>query len=75
MEPVLQDFYAKFRVAELLVLETESWTWSVRPAQPTLGAGIIALRTAEMYLNPGLPPESTGDKLRQVRKSLNGGSP
>jgi diadenosine tetraphosphate (Ap4A) HIT family hydrolase len=44
MEPVLQEFYAKFRVTELLILETEFWTWSVRPAQPTLGAGILALK-------------------------------
>lgn len=44
MDQALVEFRTKFRVAELLVGETASWTWSVRPAQPTLGAGIIALK-------------------------------
>jgi diadenosine tetraphosphate (Ap4A) HIT family hydrolase len=44
MENPLEAFRAKFRVAELLVAESAFWTWSVRPAQPTLGAGIIALK-------------------------------
>lgn len=44
MEQVLEGFNAKFRIAELLIVETAHWTWSVRPAQPTLGAGIIALK-------------------------------
>jgi len=44
MEQVLGEFRAKFRVAEFLILETEFWAWSVRPTQPTLGSGIIALK-------------------------------
>jgi diadenosine tetraphosphate (Ap4A) HIT family hydrolase len=40
----LGAFWAKFRVAELLVSESAYWTWSIRPAQATLGAGIIALK-------------------------------
>ena len=39
----LEEFKAKFRVEELKVLENRSWTWSVRPGQPTLGAGILSL--------------------------------
>jgi diadenosine tetraphosphate (Ap4A) HIT family hydrolase len=39
----LEEFRAKFRVVELKVLENRSWTWSVRPGQPTLGAGILSL--------------------------------
>ena len=39
----LEAFRAKFRVEELKVLENRSWTWSVRPGQPTLGAGILSL--------------------------------
>jgi diadenosine tetraphosphate (Ap4A) HIT family hydrolase len=50
MEPVLQEFYAKFRVAELLILESSHWTWSVRPSQPTLGAGVIALKRHALRL-------------------------
>jgi diadenosine tetraphosphate (Ap4A) HIT family hydrolase len=36
-------FYEKFKVEELLVYRNEAWSWSVRPAQPTLGAAIISL--------------------------------
>lgn len=39
----LQEFRAKFRVYELKIIENHSWTWSVRPGQPTLGAGILSL--------------------------------
>jgi len=39
----LEQFRAKFRVEELKVQENRSWTWSVRPGQPTLGAGILSL--------------------------------
>jgi diadenosine tetraphosphate (Ap4A) HIT family hydrolase len=39
----LEEFRAKFRVEDLKVLENRSWTWSVRPGQPTLGAGILSL--------------------------------
>lgn len=39
----LEEFRAKFRVEELKVLENSLWTWSVRPGQPTLGAGILSL--------------------------------
>jgi len=40
---VLAEFRSKFKVEELLVGETPAWSWSVRPAQPTLGAGILSL--------------------------------
>jgi len=40
---ILTDFRAKFRVEELLVASTLSWSWSVRPAQATLGAGVLSL--------------------------------
>ncbi len=37
-------FNDKFRVEELLIYESKHWTWSLRPLQPTLGAGILALK-------------------------------
>lgn len=43
MTATLAEFHAKFQVDELEVLHTAHWTWSVRPAQPTLGAGILSL--------------------------------
>lgn len=42
--PELIAFHEKFRTAELRVLDTAHWTWSVRPAQPTLGATVLSLR-------------------------------
>jgi len=39
----LDEFRNKFRVEELRVLANRSWSWSVRPGQPTLGAGILSL--------------------------------
>lgn len=44
------SFKEKFRVDELLIYESEHWTWSLRPLQPTMGAGILALkRYAESF--------------------------
>jgi diadenosine tetraphosphate (Ap4A) HIT family hydrolase len=40
---LLGEFRAKFRVDELLVAKTPAWSWSVRPAQATLGCGILSL--------------------------------
>lgn len=43
MSTTLPEFIAKFRVSELRVLELQYWSWSIRPAQCTLGAGILSL--------------------------------
>ncbi|MFO7843633.1 MAG: HIT family protein [Bacteroidales bacterium] len=46
----LEMFKEKFRVNEMLIFESEHWTWSLRPLQPTLGSGILALkRYAESF--------------------------
>jgi len=42
--PELTAFRHKFRLEELHLLDTAHWTWSVRPAQPTLGATVLSLR-------------------------------
>jgi len=39
----LQEFREKFKVEELTILKNDSWTWSVRPGQPTLGSGVLSL--------------------------------
>jgi diadenosine tetraphosphate (Ap4A) HIT family hydrolase len=41
--PAFDAFNAKFRLAELEVRRYKHWTWSVRPAQGTLGASVISL--------------------------------
>jgi len=47
----LDEFQSKFRVNELKVIRNSSWTWSVRPDQPTLGAGIISLNRYALHLS------------------------
>lgn len=43
MTSTFTEFTDKFRVGELAVLRTDHWTWSVRPVQATVGAGILSL--------------------------------
>lgn len=38
------NFNKKFKVDDLLIFQTEYWRWSLRPAQCTLGAGILSLK-------------------------------
>lgn len=47
----LAEFRAKFKVEELLVLETKSWSWSVRPDQPTIGSSILSLNRHALHLS------------------------
>jgi len=39
----LAEFAEAFGLPALEVLRTEHWTWSVRPVQSTLGAGVLSL--------------------------------
>ena len=65
--PELTAFREKFRVAELCVVETEHWAWSVRPAQPTLGATVLSLRRgASAYVLKTVDPTDLPSTLRQV---------
>lgn len=43
MSSNLEEFHKKFRTHELTVFRSEHWTWAVRPAHSTLGAGILSL--------------------------------
>lgn len=53
----LADFREKFRVDELLVIRTEAWSWSVRPLQPTLGAGVLSLNRHAANFSEVTPTE------------------
>lgn len=53
----LAEFRAKFRVDELLVLDNGAWSWSVRPGQPTLGAGVLSLNRHAPRLSDVSPAE------------------
>ncbi len=47
----LEEFREKFRVDELRVAASSAWTWSVRPDQPTLGAGVLSLNRFAQHLS------------------------
>jgi len=57
----LEQFRTKFRVQELKVTENRSWSWSVRPGQPTLGAGILSLNR-----HAGRFSEVTGEEMKDL---------
>ena len=44
MSVSFENFNTKFNVDELLIAETTFWKWSLRPAQCTIGAGILSLK-------------------------------
>ncbi|OFX82829.1 MAG: hypothetical protein A2X00_06230 [Bacteroidetes bacterium GWE2_32_14] len=48
---MLCDFKLKFKVDEFTVFKNDSWTWSIRPAQPTLGSGILSLNRYALHLS------------------------
>lgn len=39
-----KNFNEKFKVDDLLIVQTDYWRWSLRPVQCTLGAGILSLK-------------------------------
>ncbi len=69
---LLAEFRSKFQVEELLIAQTKAWSWSVRPAQPTLGAGILSLnRHAECFAQVrGDEMAELGELIGFVEKSL-----
>lgn len=44
MNDKLIGFREKFKIEELTIYESEYWIWSLRPHQPTIGAGILSLK-------------------------------
>lgn len=66
----LEEFRAKFKVKELLVLETKSWSWSVRPDQPTLGSSILSLNRHALHLSDVSQPEMS--ELTDIISAIEG---
>ncbi len=56
-QTTLEAFREKFRVDDLLVYANAHWSWSVRPAQPTLAAGVISLNRYALTLGEVTPEE------------------
>ena len=44
MSTNFDNFNEKFKVDDLLIVQTDYWRWSVRHIQCTLGAGILSLK-------------------------------
>lgn len=62
----LSEFRDKFKVDEYTVARTTSWTWSVRPLQATIGAGVLsANRYVERFSD--LSAEEGADMLDMVQ--------
>ena len=55
----LNAFIEKFRVEELCVLRIKHWSWSVRPAQPTLGSSVLSLNRYAAEFSDLSPAELT----------------
>jgi len=72
MSDTLAEFHDKFRVAECLVFSNRSWTWSVRPAHPTLGAGILSLNRFATSFGEITAQESAdlGEAVALIEKAL-----
>lgn len=47
----LSDFRSKFKIDDLAIISIGSWTWSLRPAQATLGTGILSLNRYALKLS------------------------
>lgn len=62
----LKLFIDKFKVKELTIYKNDSWTWSVRPAQPTLGSGILSLNRYALHMS-----EVTPNEMEQLREIIN----
>lgn len=71
-EKALNEFRAKFSVEEYLVVNTGCWTWSVRPSQPTLGAGIISLNRYALHLSDVTTEEMAelGELIQKFEKAI-----
>jgi len=68
---LFNEFKIKFNVDEYTIFKNKSWTWSLRPAQPTLGSGIISLNRYALQLSEVTPNEmkDLGALIQVVEKT------
>jgi len=68
------EFKIKFNVDEYTIFKNKSWTWSLRPAQPTLGSGIISLNRYALQLSEVTlkEMEDLGALIQVVEKTMKG---
>jgi len=74
MSGLMDDFRKKFKIAELIIYETDKWIWSLRPVQATLGAGILSLKRECSTFGELTPEEFTdmGKIVQVIEKTLKG---
>jgi len=61
----LQEFKEKFKVDELTIFKNDSWTWSVRPGQPTLGSCVLSLNRYALEMS-----ELTEKEMKDLGKII-----
>lgn len=64
MTTTLAEFESAFQLDHLTIATTNNWTWSLRPQQPTLGAGVISLRSFASRFSD--IPEGAGEDLTRI---------
>jgi diadenosine tetraphosphate (Ap4A) HIT family hydrolase len=71
-QKVLNEFKSKFNVEEHQVVNSGSWTWSVRPAQVTLGSSILSLNRYALHLSDVTSEEMTelGTLIQLMEKTI-----
>jgi diadenosine tetraphosphate (Ap4A) HIT family hydrolase len=57
-----KNFNDKFKVDDLLIVQTDYWRWSLRPLQCTLGAGVLSLKRPAETMSE-LSPEEGADLI------------
>lgn len=69
---LFSEFRIKFNVDLYTIFKNKSWTWSLRPAQPTLGSGIISLNRYALQLSEVTPNEmeDLGALIQVVEKTM-----
>lgn len=69
----LSEFREKFRVEELTVLTSATWTWSVRPLQTTVGAGVLSVNRYVEHFGDLSPAEGAdlASMVQVVERALN----
>ena len=71
MSENFNNFNEKFKVDDLMIVQTEYWRWSLRPLQCTLGAGILSLKRPAETMSE-LTAEEGKDLVKIIKIITNG---
>lgn len=62
----IEKFKKKFRIEEYTIYESDFWSWSLRPVQGTVGAGILSLKRECPVFS-----EVTEEEFKDLKKIVN----